>query len=217
MTGQLQFITRMTTHTPSHPHDTTTSFAEVRRTDRQITDEQWIRALLHRCPVGTLATQADDQPFIHINLYAFDEAAHAIYMHTARFGRTRNNIEVDERVCFGVSEMGRLLPAATAMEMSVEYASVIVFGRAHVVTDAEQARRGLQLLLDKYFAHLRPGRDYRPMTDDEIARTTVYRIDIDAWSGKRKQAADDVPGAFTYAPRQMSDLSALYSTHKSDI
>jgi nitroimidazol reductase NimA-like FMN-containing flavoprotein (pyridoxamine 5'-phosphate oxidase superfamily) len=115
-------------------------------------------------------------------------------------------------VSFGVGEMGRLLPAATAMEMSVEYASVIVFGRAHIVTDQAEARRGLQLLLDKYFAHLRPGSHYRPMTDEEIARTTVYRIDIDAWSAKRKQVAEDFPGAFTYASPQMSDLS-----DKSDI
>jgi nitroimidazol reductase NimA-like FMN-containing flavoprotein (pyridoxamine 5'-phosphate oxidase superfamily) len=79
----------------NHPHDTSPSLslAEVRRTDRQVTDEQWIRALLHRCPTGTLATHAGGQPFIHINLFAFDAQAHAIYLHTARVGRTRSNIE----------------------------------------------------------------------------------------------------------------------------
>jgi nitroimidazol reductase NimA-like FMN-containing flavoprotein (pyridoxamine 5'-phosphate oxidase superfamily) len=178
--------------------------SEVRRKDRQVTDEAWICAMLHRCATGTLATQDGAQPFLNMNLFAFDEAAHVLYMHTARLGRTRSNIDGDgrgaARVCFGVSEMGRLLPADTALEMSVEYASVVVFGRAQVVSDAAEAQHGLQLLLDKYFAHLRSGRDYRPITDEELARTAVYRIDIDEWSAKRKQVAADFPGAFLYPP-----------------
>src|SRR6185295_17978405 len=88
--------------------------------------------------------------------------------------------------------------AATAKEFSVEYAGVVVFGRGEVVTDEAEARHGLQLLLDKYAPHLRPGRDYRPTTAEELAITTVYRIRIDRWSGKQKVAPADFPGAFRY-------------------
>jgi nitroimidazol reductase NimA-like FMN-containing flavoprotein (pyridoxamine 5'-phosphate oxidase superfamily) len=178
--------------------DTLRAASTVRRSDRAVTDETWIRAFLHQAAFGALATVHDGQPFINTNLFAFDEAAHALYMHTARIGRTRANVEADGRVCFSIAEMGRLLPADTALEFSVEYAGVTVFGHARVVTDEAEARHGLQLLLDKYFSHLRPGPDYRPITDEELARTTVYRIDIEAWSAKQKAAADDFPGAFLY-------------------
>ena len=171
---------------------------EVRRKDRAVEDEAWIRGMLHRVPFGTLATVHDGQPFINTNLFVFDQAAHAIYMHTARVGRTRANVEAEERVCFSVSEMGRLLPADTALEFSVEYAGVVVFGRAAIVEDQQQARHALQLLLDKYFAHLRPDRDYRPITPEELARTAVYRISIEHWSGKKKEVGADFPGAFFY-------------------
>jgi nitroimidazol reductase NimA-like FMN-containing flavoprotein (pyridoxamine 5'-phosphate oxidase superfamily) len=174
------------------------SLADVRRKDRQVTDEQWIRSMLHECAIGTLATLDGEQPFLNMNLFAFDEDRHAIYMHTARQGRTHDNVEACPRVCFGISQMGRLLPAHTALEMSVEYASVMVFGRACLVNDPVEARHAMQLLLDKYFAHLHSGQDYRPITDEELARTQVYRIEIDEWSGKRKQVAGDFPGAFTY-------------------
>jgi nitroimidazol reductase NimA-like FMN-containing flavoprotein (pyridoxamine 5'-phosphate oxidase superfamily) len=172
--------------------------ATVRRSDRAINDEAWIRRYLHRAAYGALATVHDGQPFINTNLFVFDETAHALYMHTARIGRTQANVEADGRVCFSVSEMGRLLPADTALEFSVEYAGVTVFGRGSVVRDDEEARHGLQLLLDKYFPHLEPGPDYRPITDDELARTTVYRIDIEEWSAKQKSVADDFPGALWY-------------------
>jgi nitroimidazol reductase NimA-like FMN-containing flavoprotein (pyridoxamine 5'-phosphate oxidase superfamily) len=167
----------------------------VRRRDRAVNEEAWIRAFLHEAPTGVLATASDGQPFVNANLFVYDEAEHAIWMHTAAAGRTRTNIDADDRVCFTVFEMGRLLPADTALEFSVEYGGVVVFGRGHVVTEPDTARRALQLLLDKYFSDRVPGRDYRPTTDDELRRTAVYRVDIEAWSGKRKQAAPDFEGA----------------------
>jgi nitroimidazol reductase NimA-like FMN-containing flavoprotein (pyridoxamine 5'-phosphate oxidase superfamily) len=148
--------------------------------------------------MGTLATMRDGQPFVNMNLFVYDEAAHALYLHTARAGRTRDNVEAEERVCFGVAEMGRLLPAPTALHFSVEYAGVVVFGRARIVADETEAGRALQQLLDKYAPHLRPGRDYRAIQPEELAATSVYRIEIDQWSGKQKVAPADHPGAFRY-------------------
>jgi hypothetical protein len=173
----------------------------VRRADRTVTDEVWIADLLHRAAIGYLATQHDGQPFINSNLFVFDEAAHTIYMHSARTGRTHDVIAAGGgpvRVCFTTTEMGRLLPAAVAVEFSVEYAGVVVFGEADVLTDTEAATRALQLLLDKYFGHLRAGIDYRPPVVEELARTAVYAIRIESWSGKRKQVAEDFPGAFFF-------------------
>ncbi|MFH0982257.1 MAG: pyridoxamine 5'-phosphate oxidase family protein [Planctomycetota bacterium] len=99
-----------------------------------------------------------------------------------------------------VAEMGRLLPAEQAMAFSVEYASVMLFGRARAVTDPVSARRALQRLLNKYFGHLQPGRDYHPITDAELALTSVFQVEIAAWSGKQKRAPADFPGAFDYPP-----------------
>jgi nitroimidazol reductase NimA-like FMN-containing flavoprotein (pyridoxamine 5'-phosphate oxidase superfamily) len=174
------------------------NLAQPRRRDRAVTDEAWLRDFLTRAAYGTLATVRDGQPFLNVNLFVYDSARHVIYLHTARTGRTRDNVEADERVCFGVSTMGRLLPADTALEFSVEYAGVSVFGRAAVVRDEQEARDALQMLLDKYAPHLRPGRDYRAITAEELARTAVYRIAIDQWGGKQKVAPADFPGAFLY-------------------
>jgi uncharacterized protein len=171
---------------------------EVRRSDRAVEDEAWIEEMLCRAAIGTLATVYEGQPFINANLFVYDAANRVIYMHTARYGRTRSNVEGHERVCFSVNEMGRLLPAPEALEFSVEYAGVVVFGDAWVVEDTDGAKRALQLLLDKYAPHLRPGEDYRPTTDEEIKRTAVYKINITEWSGKKKQVAEDFPGAYWY-------------------
>lgn len=170
---------------------------QVRRADRAVTDEAWIADMLLHAPFGTLATVSDGQPFVNTNLFVYVPEDHAIYTHTAQVGRTRANVDADEKVCFTVSDMGRLLPADEALEFSVEYSGVVVFGRASII-DGEPAERGLQLLLDKYFPHLQPGRDYRPIMPEELKRTSVFRIQIESWSGKRKKVDEDFPGAFFY-------------------
>jgi nitroimidazol reductase NimA-like FMN-containing flavoprotein (pyridoxamine 5'-phosphate oxidase superfamily) len=180
---------------------------EVRRADRAVADEHWIAALLERSAMGFLATVQDGQPFLNSNLFVYDPAAHAIYLHTARKGRTRSNLEHQPRICFTVAEMGRLLPADEALEFSVEYRSVVVFGRASIVDDEAEATAALQQLLDKYFAHLQPGRDYRPPVPEELKRTTVMRIDIESWSGKKKEVGD-FPGAFFYGDAPGAEVSS---------
>jgi len=175
------------------------SFDQIRRKDRA-KDDTWIRAFLQRAAFGSLATVHDGQPFIVTRNFAYDEAAHAIYLHGAVKGRTHENVQADGRACFAVSEMGRMLPAERAMNFGVEYAGVVVFGRATIVTDTAEAKRGLQLLLDKYFPHLRAGEDYAPVADEDLKVTAVYRIEIESWSGKEKRAEADFPGALSSAP-----------------
>lgn len=99
-------------------------------------------------------------------------------------------------MAFTAAVIGRLLPAAEALEFSVEYGAVVVFGRARVVNDEAEKLNGLERIMAKYAPHLEPGRDYRAITTKELARTAVHRIDIEAWTGKEKVAAPDFAGAY---------------------
>lgn len=81
---------RESTRLPNH---------HVRRRDRAVEDEAWIKALLRRASLGVLATVYEGQPFLNSNLFVYDETSHVIYMHTASVGRTKANIEADERIC----------------------------------------------------------------------------------------------------------------------
>jgi nitroimidazol reductase NimA-like FMN-containing flavoprotein (pyridoxamine 5'-phosphate oxidase superfamily) len=161
---------------------------KVRRADRQIEAPEKIQALLEAGRVGFIATSVNDQPYINSNLYWYDRQSDRVYFHTAKEGRTRTNILANPSVCFSIGEMGRLLPADTALEFSVEYSSVVIFGKGRVVDDLGEAEYGLQGLLDKYFPELEPGEDYRPITKEELERTSVFAIDIESWSGKKKEA-----------------------------
>ncbi|NWG35057.1 MAG: pyridoxamine 5'-phosphate oxidase family protein [Chloroflexi bacterium] len=155
-------------------------------------EDNWIRAFLRTAQVGHIASSRDGQPFLTPSTFWFDEENRQIIFHSNITGRVRSNLESNPRVCFEASEMGRLLPSNVALEFSLQYRSVIVFGKARRITEPAEARRALYGLIQKYFPKMQAGREYREITDKELKRTSVYAIRIEEWSGKEnwKERAD---------------------------
>ena len=155
-------------------------------------DDNWIRLFLRQVKLGHIASARDGQPFLNPTTFWFDEANHQIVFHSNIAGRIRSNIEDSARVCFEESEMGKMLPSNVALEFSLQFRSVIVFGNAHLVTDLEEARRVMYGLIHKYFPAMTADKEYRAITDKELKRTSVYAIQIESWSGKEnwKDRAD---------------------------
>jgi nitroimidazol reductase NimA-like FMN-containing flavoprotein (pyridoxamine 5'-phosphate oxidase superfamily) len=147
-------------------------------------DDEWIRVFLRGAQVAHIATQWDDQPFITPTTFWYDEAHQRIIFHSNLTGRVRANAEHNPKVCLEISETGKLLPSNIALEFSMQYRSVLVFGTVHVLESDEEKRAALSSLLEKYFPAMQAGREYRPITEQELKRTSVYEIRIGAWSGK---------------------------------
>jgi nitroimidazol reductase NimA-like FMN-containing flavoprotein (pyridoxamine 5'-phosphate oxidase superfamily) len=168
----------------------------MRRRDRAVDDEDWIATLLNEAEHGVVGSSLNDQPFLTNLLFYYDRKRRSIFLHTANKGRLKSNLEINPKVCFTVSRLGRYLPAGEALEFSVEYDSVVVFGESSIVEDPVCAEQALQNMLEKYFPHLKPGRDYRPIIAAELERTAVFEIRIDTWSAKSKRERCDYPGAF---------------------
>ncbi len=161
-------------------------------------DDEWIRAFLREARVGHIASVSDNQPFLNPSTFWFDEANHQIIFHSNVTGRIRSNIGSNARVCFEASEYGKLLPSNVALEFSLQFRSVVVFGTAHLIGEAEKARRVLYGLIRKYFPAMTAGREFREITEKELKRTSVYAIQIEEWSGKenwqdRAEQSDEWP------------------------
>jgi len=154
--------------------------------------DQWIRTFLHNARVGHVASSRDGQPFINPSTFWLDEENHQIVFHSNITGRVRSNIERNPKVSFEASELGKVLPSNVALEFSLQFRSVVVFGTARLITDPIEARRVLYGLIQKYFPRMQAGREYREITDKELKRTSVYAIEIEEWSGKEnwKDRAD---------------------------
>jgi uncharacterized protein len=157
---------------------------EQRRKENAMSDE-WVKAFLRRAAIGHVATRWDDQPFITPTTFWYDETQHTIIFHSNIVGRIRANSERHDQVCFEASEYGEFLPSNVALEFTAQYQSAIVFGKIRVIEDDEEKRRALYGLIEKYYPTMTAGQEYRPITDQELKRTSVYVIAIESWSGKR--------------------------------
>ncbi|HID33899.1 MAG TPA: pyridoxamine 5'-phosphate oxidase family protein [Anaerolineae bacterium] len=184
------------------------NYTKVRREDRAIYDDAWIAEFLCQAPVIAVSFTDGNQPYVKPTLFIYDPERHAVYFHATQFGRTTELLRQHPKAAFTAFEMGRLLPAERAMDFSVEYESVVAFGEIAIIDDEDEATHGLQLLLNKYFPHLKPGEDYASIQSRELKITAVFRLDIQEWVGKRKRVDDDFPGAFSYNALPIRPTSA---------
>lgn len=153
--------------------------------DNYARDDAWIAAFLSQAQVGHIATRWDEQPFITPTLFWYSPARHEIYFHSNITGRMRANIERSPQACFEASHMGKLLPSNAALEFALQYESVIAFGEIRLLEGDEEKTAALNALIAKYFPGMEPGREYRPITSNELKLTAVFAFAIRSWSGKR--------------------------------
>ncbi|PTA69540.1 pyridoxamine 5'-phosphate oxidase family protein [Deinococcus arcticus] len=156
-------------------------------------DDAWIAALLSRVPLGRVATVWQQEggpawPFITPLAFAYRPERHDLVYHTNLVGRLRANTAQGHPATFEASEIGCLLPSTSPLELGVQYRSVIVFGTARLLTDPAEARDALTVLSERVFPGLRIGQHTRPILDSDLARTAVYSLAIERWSGKENWA-----------------------------
>lgn len=151
---------------------------EMRRKDREMTEAE-TRELLERGEHGVLSTvSVDGAPYgVPLSYCVIDNG---IYFHCALKGHKLENIAADSRASFCVVGATQVLPD----KFSTRYESVIVSGRVTEVFDGEK-QEGLEGLVAKYSAEFREAGERYIASDGP--KTRVFRIDIDAFSGKARR------------------------------
>lgn len=154
---------------PSHP---------IRRRDRALEKDETLR-LLEEAEWGVLATvDAGGWPYaVPVN--------HAVVngdliLHCATKGHKLDNLAFNPKVSYCAVTLAETLP----LELATRYASVVVFGRAELLTDDTEKRAALQAL-GRRFAAAHPEAVDREI-DKDLFRTAVVRIRIERATGKAR-------------------------------
>jgi hypothetical protein len=152
---------------------------EVRRKERTMKTSREMEVLLERMPVGRLAVTTEDGPYIVAVNYLFFEGS--IYFHSGLAGRKMEALRADSRVCFMVDEIGPQVLLERGCGISQIYKSVVCFGKAQFVEGQVEKRGILEKMVQKYVPS---GYPFFPMKDQDVKKTAVVKIVIDAMSGK---------------------------------
>jgi len=145
-----------------------------------IMDELNSIALLLRASEGRLATCENEQPYITPVNFVYDD--YSIFIHTGFKGRKLDNIKCNPNVCFEVSEPGKIIPAEKACKFSFNYVSVLVFGKAFTVDNAEEKLAAINLLMVKYASD---ATSFEDLTSRDVSGVNVVQIKISEITGKK--------------------------------
>jgi len=115
---------------------------------------------------------------------AYGRAGDTLYIHGAKAARFAKVIGPGLPVCLTVTLADGIVVARSAFHCSMNYRTVMVHGRARLVTDVGESEKALALITD----HLLPGRwaESRAVTQKELRATAVLRVEIDAASMKAR-------------------------------
>ena len=142
----------------------------------QILDEGFI------CHVGFAV---DGKPFVIPTGYA--RVGESLIIHGSQASRVLRSLGQGVDVCVTVTLIDGLVLARSAFNHSMNYRSVVVFGRATVVDDSDAKLAALRALSE----HMIPGRwdDVRKPNERELQQTTVLSLPLTEASAKVRTGA----------------------------
>jgi uncharacterized protein len=150
----------------------------MRRSDRQITDRNAIDGIIMQCTVCRLGMSDNGQPYIVPLSFGYD--GRFLYVHAALAGRKVDILKQNNRVCFEFDRLLEVTTADQACNWSMKYESVIGFGVAEMVEDADVKTAALNCIMRQYSSG-----DWT-FTEQALSSTAVYRISIEEISGKAR-------------------------------
>jgi len=147
--------------------------------DRGSYDKESVYEILDSGRICHVGFSIDGQPFVIPTL--FGREGNTIYLHGASTSRMLKNLEKGIRVCLTVTHLDGLVLARSAFHHSMNYRSVVLFGRAKIV-EKEKKVQALKIISDNVI----PGRweEAREPNEKELKATTVLVMEIDQASCK---------------------------------
>ena len=152
-------------------------------------ERQQINQILDEGLVCHVGFVAEGQPFVIPTGYA--RAGDKLIIHGSQASRMLRELGQGIDVCVTVTLIDGLVLARSAFHHSMNYRSVVIFGRATVIEERQQKLNALFALSQ----HMIPGRwdDVREPNERELQQTTVLSIPLTEASAKIRtgQPVDD--------------------------
>jgi uncharacterized protein len=168
------------------------SRSRVRRhPERASREREVVHAILDEGLIAHVGFVADGRPVVIPMACARD--GERLLLHGSPASRLMRTLGDGVDACVTVTLIDGLVLARSAYHSSMNYRSVVVFGRARPIRDAGRKRAALERLTE----HLLPGRvrEIRPMTEAEQNGTEVLEFEIEEATAKVRSGPPSEPDA----------------------
>jgi nitroimidazol reductase NimA-like FMN-containing flavoprotein (pyridoxamine 5'-phosphate oxidase superfamily) len=153
----------------------------MRRKDKEIKERSQIEEIIRCAQVCRLAMVDNGEPYM-VPL-CFGYADNALYFHTGPQGRKIDVLKKNNRVCFEMDIDCQPKAAETACKWSMNYKSVIGFGRATFIDADDEKRKALDLIMQQYAGGY--GSHDRIFSGEKVDKTLIIKVEIEKITGKQ--------------------------------
>ena len=149
----------------------------MRKKEKEIQDRAEIEAVIQKAEICRLGLSVDNRPYIVPLNFGFEGSC--LYFHTAREGKKIDMIRQNNCVCFEMDVDCSPVRAENPCDWTMKYRSVIGYGTASLLTDAEEKRRALDVIMEHYSG---PLGEY---PENRVDRLAIIKVEIESMASKR--------------------------------
>ena len=163
----------------------------MRQAGRQLRSAGQLHDVVEACQTVRIACADEEGPFIVPMSFGYDwadpeeidadEPRLALWVHSAGAGRKADAFDREPRVAIEMDVQDGVIAGTYACAYSYAYRSIMGTGTIHRIQGTEAKRYGLTRIMQ----HLAPEAS-AGFTDQALARTNIYCIDIDHFTGKQR-------------------------------
>ncbi len=166
----------------------------MRRKDREVSNKTEVFDILNRCDTIRIGIQGKQFPYVvpvSFGMEVVNDKA-VIYFHCAQQGMKVDLLKINPCVC--VEGDIFIQVEKTARGITTRYESVIGFGECQMITDIDEIKHGLKVLLGHYGYH-----EYPLDRCMGISHLLLGKIILDEITGKR-----NLQGTMTTADKSVA-------------
>lgn len=149
----------------------------MQRSEKEISDRQFLEEILGRGRELHLAMQDDDHPYLLPLNYGYADGH--LYFHCARKGKKIDCLRANPQVAFSVSEVVKRIDGELPCQWSTRFRSVIGHGTAEIIDAREAKIAGYNVIMRQFDG---PVDNYK---EKNLDASLIVKIRIDAMTGKQ--------------------------------
>ena len=136
----------------------------------------------------------DGLPYVIPLSYHYDsENPEKLYLHGSVRSRAMELLATGAPVCVTVTLTDGLVYSRKAMNHSMNYRSVVLFGTAREVTDHDEKFGLFDSMVQRYFPDRLLERDYNPPPASDLGVTSLVEVQVEEWSAKARRGGPTGP------------------------
>jgi nitroimidazol reductase NimA-like FMN-containing flavoprotein (pyridoxamine 5'-phosphate oxidase superfamily) len=149
----------------------------MRRTEKEIEDQNIIHKILSTSIICRIGLFDEEYPYVIPVNYGYKN--NSLYVHCAPHGKKIDLIKKNNRACFEIEEPHKILEDEISCKWTTKYRSVIGFGNIEIITDFEEKKKGLDVIMIQH------GKTENTYSAKLVNQVVILKLNIKNLTGKQ--------------------------------